>query len=270
MIREIIHRLSEVAESGPDGICSPDIRKRMTQRLREQFPEGYYNLGIAHGSPAVVALLGRIWETGIERDAMEATLFGAWNWLLEQRLDPNPTNEFPAWLYPKDPPPLPSQRWCYGNPAIAAALLVAARCTRNASWEANTVAMAIRSAESRDSAKAKMDACLCHGSAGLALIYNRLYHETSEETFADAARHWLKLSLSMQRPGHGHAGYQFITSEPGGAALWCTRPGLIDGAAGTALALLAAATDVEPEWDRIMMISSSSIPAHKRIRMPRD
>jgi hypothetical protein len=33
------------------------------------------------------------------------------------------------------------------------------------------------------------------------------------------------------------------------------RPGLLDGAPGAALVLLAAATDVEPAWDRVFLLS---------------
>jgi hypothetical protein len=33
-------------------------------------------------------------------------------------------------------------------------------------------------------------------------------------------------------------------------------PGFIQGAAGVGLALLAAATGIEPAWDRVMLISN--------------
>jgi hypothetical protein len=36
---------------------------------------------------------------------------------------------------------------------------------------------------------------------------------------------------------------------------WTTDAGLLGGATGIALALLAAATNVEPEWDRVLLLS---------------
>jgi hypothetical protein len=36
---------------------------------------------------------------------------------------------------------------------------------------------------------------------------------------------------------------------------WAPVPGLLSGAAGIGLALLAAATPIEPAWDRILLIS---------------
>jgi hypothetical protein len=36
---------------------------------------------------------------------------------------------------------------------------------------------------------------------------------------------------------------------------WMAETGLLTGAAGVALSLLAAATSVEPEWDRVLLVS---------------
>jgi hypothetical protein len=33
------------------------------------------------------------------------------------------------------------------------------------------------------------------------------------------------------------------------------QPGLLDGAAGTAIVLLSAATGIEPTWDRLFLLS---------------
>ncbi len=63
----------------------------------------------------------------------------------------------------------------------------------------------------------------------------------------------------MQRSGSGIAGYQsHIDSDatPGG---WRTDPGLLTGTAGLALALLAAATEIEPEWDRALLLSARNL-----------
>jgi hypothetical protein len=41
---------------------------------------------------------------------------------------------------------------------------------------------------------------------------------------------------------------------------WVADPGILTGAAGVALALLAATTDIEPEWDRMMLVSIPTTP----------
>jgi hypothetical protein len=46
-------------------------------------------------------------------------------------------------------------------------------------------------------------------------------------------------------------GFQAV--EPGGVRV--DQPGFLEGAPGVALALLAASTDREPTWDRVLLLS---------------
>ena len=72
---------------------------------------------------------------------------------------------------------------------------------------------------------------------------------------AEAACFWLERTLALRQPGRGIAGY--LSRSPGadGALTSLAEPGLLTGAAGVALALLAAATPVEPAWDRLLLAS---------------
>jgi hypothetical protein len=56
--------------------------------------------------------------------------------------------------------------------------------------------------------------------------------------------------LGLYAPEHP-LGYYSL--EPGGNRV--DQPGLLDGAPGVSLALLAASTDVPPTWDRIFLLS---------------
>jgi hypothetical protein len=81
---------------------------------------------------------------------------------------------------------------------------------------------------------------LCHGSGARGHVFNRLYHYTGDETFAAAARVWFARTVVQARPAD--------------------EAGLIWGAPGVGLALLAAATPLEPRWDRLMMLSLALPP----------
>ncbi|HEX7277236.1 MAG TPA: lanthionine synthetase LanC family protein, partial [Acidimicrobiales bacterium] len=81
-----------------------------------------------------------------------------------------------------------------------------------------------------------VDAGLCHGAAGLLHVSNRLYQATGDERQAAAARRWLEPALTLPVAGAG----------------------FLEGRAGVGLALLAATTDVEPEWDRILLLSGAT------------
>ena len=44
-----------------------------------------------------------------------------------------------------------------------------------------------------------------------------------------------------------------------GETSWADDPGFLGGSAGIALALLAAATPVEPAWDRVLLLSAAGV-----------
>jgi hypothetical protein len=78
-----------------------------------------------------------------------------------------------------------------------------------------------------------------------------MFQATGEPRLAEAARYWFEQTLAMRRPGRGIGGYE--AWEPDGAR--SADRGLLTGATGIALALLAATTDIEPLWYRMLMAS---------------
>ena len=68
------------------------------------------------------------------------------------------------------------------------------------------------------------------------------------------------LGVEMRRPNRGIAGFLAYMPRPNrpNEKRWIAAPGILEGAAGIALALLAATTPVEPEWDRMLLLSGSS------------
>ena len=86
------------------------------------------------------------------------------------------------------------------------------------------------------------------GAAGLGHLFNRMFQATGEKCLAQAARFWFERTLRMRRPGRGVGGYEAWQLDDDGQVTWIADPGLLTGAAGIALALLATATPVEPAW----------------------
>jgi hypothetical protein len=62
----------------------------------------------------------------------------------------------------------------------------------------------------------------------------------------------------MRRPRYDVAGFPARLYKPSTGLYWSPEAGVLEGAAGVGLALLSAATSVEPAWDRIMLISTQS------------
>lgn len=256
LLEKVVERLAAQAETGPEGTTWFTDPLRLPEWQRVIHPAGLYNLGVAHGMPAVVALLAAACAAGVAAERARPLLDGAVAWLLAHRLAPGSGSCFSSSFYPGSDAPPSRLAWCYGDPGIAATLLLAAQATGEPAWEAEARAIAQSTVERPATGAGIRDPGICHGSAGLAHLYNRLWQSTGEEAFAEAARFWFERSLELRTPDEGIAGFQaWRMGDPGSGGHWEAEPGFLEGATGVGLALLAAASTVEPEWDRILLLS---------------
>ena len=254
----VIDRLDEIAERSSDGVTWLTPPELLPAWQRELCPDGYYNLGLAHGVPGVIALLAHVCATIDKklrgaRTKARPLLDGAVAWLLAQQS----ASSFPSWVGQGIPPSPSRIAWCYGDLGIATALLQGARCVRNTSWEREALKIARRAAARPPEHSGVKDCGLCHGAAGVGHIFNRLFQASGETRFADAARFWFERTLEMRGAHRGIAGFAAFRPKPErpGEKRWVAETGILEGAAGIALALLAATSSFEPEWDRVLLIS---------------
>jgi hypothetical protein len=247
----VIDRLAETAEHKAPGVTWWTNPAWLVAETQEKFPHGYYNLGLAHGVPGVIALLGQACAAGVALPKARPLLEGAVRWLLAQQ----GPGGFGFWVAPEAQERPARLAWCYGDPGVAAALLGAARGVGQPAWERQALAMARRAAKRPAAESGVVDAGLCHGAAGLGHLFNRMYQATGEPRLAEAARSWFARTLEMGRPGRGVGGYEAWVPGDGGKNTWVAEAGLLTGAAGIALGLLAAATTIEPAWDRVLLVA---------------
>jgi lantibiotic modifying enzyme len=262
-LQRIITLLEALSEHTSAGIAWHTPPALLPDHHRAECPNGYYNLGLAHGIPGIIALLGAAYAAGVAVEKTGPLLAGAVPWLLAQRLTAHGEDYFPAWAWvaPASMPSPSRLAWCYGDLGLAAALLGAARGAQEPAWERAALDIALR-ATTFSSARARVqDAGLCHGAAGNAHLFNRFYHASGDERFKEAARFWFEQTLAMRRPGEGVGGFRAWKTDAATMQFqWQDDPGFLTGSAGIGLALLAAVTNVEPDWDRVLL---SAIPPHK-------
>jgi hypothetical protein len=95
-----------------------------------------------------------------------------------------------------------------------------------------------------------IDAGICHGAAGLALIFHQLHHATGDVRFAQAARRWYEATLNYARDDiEGGFTAAYVTAH---GLEWRPDLSLVGGAAGIGLALLAALTPIAPRWITVL------------------
>jgi hypothetical protein len=267
-IAHVIEQLAATAEAFPEGATWFTPPALLPAWQRATAPAGYYNVGVAHGTPGVIALFGAVVALGAAApgDAALAAVAGqarelgerAVRWLRARALPPDPRGRFPATVTRESresrEPPRARTAWCYGDPGIAAALWSAAVRTGAdpAEWRALALEAAARPAELCGASEPG----LCHGAAGLAHLYNRCFQASGDERFRRAARDWFARALAMRRANEGIAG--FTASLPRAPGIDETlvpqaAPDFLEGAAGVGLALLAALGGDEPGWDRLLL-----------------
>jgi lantibiotic modifying enzyme len=257
-LKLVVDRLDETAEHNVDGVTWLTRAHLLPAHQREQCLNGYYNLGLAHGVPGVIALLGQVCAAGVASEKARQLLDDAIQWILRQRLTATEQSTFSPWINFSG-----AERedcrlaWCYGDAGVAMSLLVAARSINEISWEHEALAIARRAAKRNPESAGVRDAGLCHGAAGLGHIFNRLFQASGEEVFRDAARFWFGRTLEFRRKGFGVGGFSsYRFDRETEAESWESEIGLLEGAAGIALVLLAAVNDIEPKWDRVLLVSA--------------
>lgn len=257
-LEEIITRLAELAEATDEGLTWLTPAYLLPEWQHQHFPHGYYNLGLAHGIPGIIALLGHVYTAGVAVNQARRLLDGAVPWLLAHQIEEPAGSGFAYWHTPENKPSLARLAWCYGDPGVAAALLLAARAVGEPAWQQAALTIARRAARRPPAQSGVVDAGLCHGAAGLGHLFNRMYQASGDPVLGEAARYWLEYTLELRRPSQGIAGY-FAWSAKDSA--WQADPGLLTGAAGVALALVAASGGplgaLEPAWDRSLLIDIS-------------
>jgi len=223
-------------------------------QMRTAYPYGNHNCGLAHGVPGPLALLAIAAREGVVVDGMSQAIETAAGWLADHAM----TTDFGAdWpnatsLAPGAPTVGANGRaaWCYGAPGVARALWLAGAAIGDRRYRDLAVA-AMRGVLARPPARRGLDSpTFCHGIAGLLQVTRRFATDTGLPEFQSGVDSVLAELLAAYEPG---SVLGFRNTEPGSVRV--DAPGLLGGAPGVALALLAAGTTVEPSWDRLFLVA---------------
>jgi lantibiotic biosynthesis protein len=226
--------------------------------LRPGAPEGSVNCGVAHGVPGPLALMALALSSDVEVAGQVDAMRGTAAWLAAQARPGRWGPDWPA-AVPLGPaanhePPPARPGWCYGNAGIARALWLTGRALEEPEHRRLALS-ALRQALERQRVERPLDSpTLCHGVAGLAQVALRLTAESGQDDLRRATRA-LCLDLVERFEAGAPFGYRDVAIGAGGARVAVDDPTLLAGATGTALVLLAGATDKAPEWDRALLLA---------------
>jgi len=256
LLRALVYLSEEDAEAAPHWHTP---FSHSTDNLRGFYPEGHVNLGMAHGIPGPLALLSLSTSQGVEVAGQRDAIVRIADRLVQARCSDDWGVGFPVASALKrasrgertraDSQPARSA-WCYGPPGVARALWLAGVALGRSEYRDLALA-AMTAVFERPIRNRRIDSpTLCHGVAGLLQITLRFVRDGAGEVFSSAAQELTAQLLDAHEP-ESRFGYRDL--QPSGRRT--DNPGLLEGAAGVALVLLAASTSAEPIWDRILMLS---------------
>jgi len=219
-----LQRLETAAEQTPHGLLWRTPPAELTDDERARAPDGVHFLGVAHGAAGIAAAVARVVAAGVDAERGRRLVRGACSAILAHGGPPATAGE----------PEPPRGSWCHGAPAVSAALLSAARALGDEALQQQAKEIASASAaRGLEAGGLSEDGGLCHGPAGAAHLHARLYQHTGDGASRAAAQLWAARALASEPP---------------------REPGLLQGRAGHALALAAAASAAEPGWDRPLLL----------------
>ncbi|WP_411084049.1 lanthionine synthetase C family protein [Streptomyces sp. cmx-18-6] len=228
-------------------------------RPHEQFLGGHANTGMAHGIAGVLVLLALAARKSTVTNGHLRALHTILTWLDRWQEETGRGATWPYWITRSElrtgrcaASKLRRSSWCYGTAGLARAQQLAALATGDTERQITAENALAAALTDPDQLGATTDHGLCHGFAGLTHIAVRTAADAHPSTVGRlrAAIPGLLAAICPVDNDLERAATALVSGTGAG-------PGLLDGAAGTALALLAADTAAPPQsaWDSCLLIA---------------
>jgi len=210
------------------------------------------NLGLAHGIPSILKFCIQSYKQGICKYQAKKLAYKIINFLLENSFK----HELEYCYYPptiSDEKNIPSRLgWCYGDLGIGFILFQASQIFHDTKVKDFSLEILISSTKRRLlNETIVLDAGICHGSAGIAHIFNKMAHYTNNIIFKEAADYWVKITLDFAYNKNGIGGYKIYDSLN---EKWKKEVGFLEGSIGIGLVLSSYLTG-NFDWDYCIMLN---------------
>jgi lantibiotic modifying enzyme len=252
-LQHLVQQLEKTAIKLPGGIAWKDHFSSKSQQHKEQ---DLFNLGLAHGNPAIIDILARCYEKGIARETALPLIAGSVQWLLGTRNNPGNAEQslYPVLVDASNAVMGEAHSrlgWCYGDLGIATMLWNTGKRLGRSDYQQEAHEMYRHIGRHRNVKNGAVhDACLCHGSAGIAHLLQQVGLAANDAVLLDASRDWLQTTLQMNTWADGPAGYKFYHHPD-----YISSHNLLEGIAGIGLSLISFVdTEIKPAWGECMLI----------------
>ncbi|WGL58845.1 lanthionine synthetase C family protein [Pigmentibacter sp. JX0631] len=160
-----------------------------TEEDKISFPNGSFNIGMAHGVSSILAVLSLAKINGIEVSNTNETIVSLSNWILKNRMYDEYGTYWPGIIRIEDEInsdnifksyQIKRQAWCYGTPGTSMALLLASKALSDSNISTISINSFLNIFSRPESEWVCTSPTFCHGYAGILQIAKRFYQESNE------------------------------------------------------------------------------------------
>ncbi len=242
----LVSALKKTSEEDPNGTFWESTL------MREEDLVGV-NLSLSHGLSSIINFLSRAYVYEDFKSEIHDLLTGTITYILNQKNDDlSAVSLFPSWIYKgMEKNSQARLAWCYGDLGVGISLWNAGKALDNTKYKEEAVQIIKHSAQRKDRVEAGVkDTGLCHGSCGIATIFNYMYKETKDPIFKDTADFWMDqvLKMATHKTNAGYLQWRGDKEE------WHEETNVLEGIAGIGLAMISFLATFDTKWDECLMI----------------
>lgn len=214
-----------------------------------------FNISLSHGVSSIILFLSSLSEVNVgNKSSITDLLRSSVNYIISQKQDHLIYGSYFPFTCLEDTIGAKKSRlaWCYGDLGIAIALWEASKILHDETLSRFVTEIFLFSANRRDSVnELVVDAGLCHGSAGIAQFFYKMYNETNIPQLHDAYIFWDSATIDFAFKNGDFAEYKKYHPLD---KVWLCESNLLEGSSGVGLSLLSALTT---NWDEILLLTPS-------------
>lgn len=246
-------RILQVPE-GEVGNALYSHQTSLPEHHRNHYPNGYQNLGLAHGTAGVIGFLSRFLRIHEANNSTEEVSIALRRLVGLHLRKADLHDGCPYWPMAVDPSnnstfPVHSFGWCYGSAGHLASLFHASMALEDGDLRAWTIGTASRFIQGDENWPIESPG-ICHGMSGGILALNLIlsFAPSNYEWGSDLGERVDSL-LGLFDP---EATFGFSNGAEGPVKV--PSPGLLEGASGVGMCLLSLSVPVDPLWSAPLFV----------------
>ena len=216
------------------------------------------SLGLSHGLPSIMMILSKCYTKGILQEECINAITECYKFIRSyenKSFNDEMYSYYPALLTSGEEPSYTARiGWCYGDLSIGIAYYTIGNTIGHGEMVKKGIEIYDYYSGLENVEKfGIVDAQFCHGASGVAHIFNRMYHNTTNEKYRETSQYWTDQAVSMSGDKNDASYYKTWKGAENG---WQESPtGLLEGLAGIGVSYSSFLSKEDPDWDECFLLS---------------